>query len=216
MNKKIRVRVLRVIFGLLFLGMVYRIACFLFEGLIPERRTLYLSYSSFLRDAKRTHFMVELPKSATRTKYFHQVFFFTYENGYGTVIPEEDFEVIKEQYLGEKEKFINQLVSYKYVGGQSIELSEEERKKNRDAKDIYCIENNDKPKPIVADVLEQNNVDFFNKIARQDVREGNYDFLWYWIEDVPGTQFVFSGIIYNNETNEIIELNYWRMDLSNM
>ncbi len=214
MSWKTRERIIWTVFVLVMLWIFYKAACFLFVGLIPERRTFYITYSSFLKDAERTQFMQELPKSATRTKYFHQVFLFTYKNGYGTVIPERDYEATKEECIENREAYINHIASYRLIDGQLKECSEEEKEEYKNTLDIYSIHKVNQPEPNVAETLKHNNIDFFDQIACESAEKGDYHFLWYWIEDVPDRQFRFMGSIYNDETHEIIEVNYLKMDLS--
>ncbi len=158
--------------------------------------------------------MEELPKSATRKKYFHRVFLFTYEDGYGTVISEDNYEDAKVQYLREKEEYVNQFVNYITINGQRIEESEEKKEEIRKNLDIYRIHETGHTEPDVAETMKQNHIEFFDQIAREDTEGGDYHFLWYWLDDDPGRYFGFMGVVYNDKTREIIEVNYLKMDLS--
>lgn len=215
MSKKTRERIIWTVFTLVILWILYRAACFLFVGLIPERRTFYLTYSSFLRDADHAaRFMEELPESATRKKYFHRVFLFTYEDGYGTVISKDNYEDVKKQYLMEKEEYVDQFVNYITINGQRIEESEERKEEIRKNLNIYSVRETSQTEPDVAETLKQNHIEFFDRIAREDAEGGNYHFLWYWIKDDLGQYFEFMGVVYNDKTREIIEINRLKYDLS--
>lgn len=212
MKKKIKRWTLLIVIGLFILWVVYRVICLLgngfMPGCIPERRTFYLTYASFNRDAKYCEFIENLPKSAQGTKYFHEIYFFTFRNGYGTVISEKDYEEAKRQCLKEKEERVNYFISHIYFMGEQIEQSEEEIEERRRELNIYSINDSEELEPSVADILEENGVDFFDKIARQNVREGAYHFLWYEIIEDDGYQTEFTGSIYNDETFELIEVCY--------
>lgn len=215
MKQKIKHGTLFFIIGLFIIWIVYRAICMLgngfMPGCMPERRTFYVSYASFKRDAKYCEFIENLPKSAKKKKYFHQIYFFTFRNGYGTVISEKDYEDTKKQCLKEKEERVNYLIKHVYFMGEQVEQSEEEIEETRKSLNIYSINDNKEPEPNVADVLEENGVDFFNKIARQNIREGDYHFLWYEVIEDDGYQTEFTGTIYNDETYEFIEVCYRKL-----
>lgn len=210
-NKKIKKKILVLTSCLIVLWLVYEISCFLFKGIMPERKTLYLTYGFFRRDVGSTvHFMESLPKSASGNKYYHDVFFFTYENGYGTTISEQDYEETKAQCLKGREEFTARSLARSYINGQWFENSKEEQAKIKEELNIYSINDTDRLKPNVAEILEENGVNFFDKIARQDVEEGNYHFLWYRADRYRPD---FEASIYNDETHEIIEVDYLKMEV---
>lgn len=190
-----------------FLCGIYGAICRVCEGLLPERRTLYLSYSSFCRDAKYAVFMEELPESASGKKYFHQICLFTFKNGYRIQVGKEEYEETKKKCLEEKEEYIADFVESVHINGKLVRVSEEEEIRQREALDLYNMNDNGTEESSVEKILEENNVGFFNELASQDVKEGNYHFLWYWREDDP-EKIRFRCSIYNDETREIIEICY--------
>ena len=200
-DKKTKLEVISIIILCIFI--FYEILCIVLKGLMPERQTLFLTYRLFRMDNPESfHCMKELPRSAHGNKYFQSIFFFTYKIGYGTVISEEEYEETKAQCLKGREEFTAQLLKYVYINGEPIEQSEEEQAKSREELNIYSINDTEKPRPSVADVLEGNNINFFDKISRQDVKEGNYYFLWYEADRWPS----FEASICNDDTHEIIEV----------
>ena len=68
---------------------------------------------------------------------------------------------------------------------------------------MHSIKDTEKPEQDIVEILEQQHVDFFDKISRQDLEEGNYYFLWYTYDEFGCW---FEASICNDDTHEIIEV----------
>lgn len=214
MNKKLKNCLIAFVILLLGIYSMYCALCYFGDRALPDTRTIYLSYNSFYKSAKENTFMEALPESASRKKYFHQTYFFNDRDGYGATYTEEEYEAAKQIYLQKRWDYMNQLLCYKYVSGERIAKTEEEKQETLAYWNPYSMDDTTRQEPDMATVFERYNVNFFDIIAKESVEDGNYHFIWCWEQGVDSDYISLDCVIYNDETREIIEISCLKKGLS--
>lgn len=206
MNKKLKTCLIVLIIFVFGIYGFYCVLCLFADSALPDTRVIYLSYNSFYKSAKESTFMETLPESASHKKYFHQTYFFNDRDGYGATYSEEEYEEAKQIYLQRRWEYMNQLISYKYVNGERITKTEEEKQESLEYWNPYSMDDASRQEPDMETVFERHNVNFFDIIAKESVEDGNYHFIWCWEQDIESTYISLDCVIYNDKTREIIEI----------
>ncbi len=122
---------------------------------VPRHRTYFKDYDSFLKKAGNDYLYLQLPESASDTKYYWGVDRFVTVAGYSTTLSDEDYEACKsdaiKQYQDEYKEWSNtewylysedndkEWVQEEWLDGYSIEETEELLYKNEDISDYYIL-----------------------------------------------------------------------------
>ncbi len=181
MKKKREIRLFHVLIGVLLILSMHILYEGLFEDIIPHSRQLFWSHEAFVKEAAPTGFQKELPESAHDVKYYVYKGMLTNKSGYYVKLSAEDYENIKqmryESYSDEEEMG----GGYRYKG--------------------------DSKKYVSLEVLEENRIDFLNKIVSVEGMN-QYYFLCYYIHE-GSDMYSYDGVICNDETCEMIEFEFY-------
>lgn len=110
--------------------------------------------------------------------------------------------------MQEKIHSFNDRISYKWVEGKRVKHTDEEIAYYMNDENPYYMNDPERQEPNVAETLKKYDVDFCHRLAKQDLDNGNYHFLWCWEKDNLSSYVALNCTIYNDETREIIEISY--------
>lgn len=167
------------------------------QDIVPRKRTLFLSYDSFVDKASniKNTYPDELPSSAENIRYFHYRGGFDTKTGISFTVSQDEYQKLKQTYL-------------------SVYLSEEEEySEGNSAGDArHQMEGTDRraenrnrfvfDERVTQEVLAEEELDYLGEIFHSEIDD--YTFLAY--EKVPtiGDGYYLDGVLCNDDLSEMV------------